>query len=108
VPLENLVGEVAERYNVYFIVPGGASNGGDREVPGFWRRHLGRERVITLDSPEDTSECIALTIGMNEGVIGEADAATRLRTRGPIGRAVNRVVKTVGSLVTTSGRARRL
>ena len=108
VPLDKLIAEVEERYNVYFVIPGGASNGGDKEVLGFWRRHLGRERVITLDSPDDTSECIALTIGMNEGVIGDADAATRLRTRGPIGRAVKRVARTVGSLVTASGRARRL
>jgi hypothetical protein len=66
--LDKMIAEVKERYHPFFIIPGGASNGGDREVLNFWRKHLGGDRVLRLDSPEETSECIARTIAMSEGV----------------------------------------
>ena len=50
----------------------------------FWQQHLGPERVIRLDSPEDTSECIALTIGINEGAISMSDGVEQLQKRGVV------------------------
>ena len=108
VPIEALVAEVTQRYHTYFIIPGGASYGGDKEVLGFWRRLLGRERVIRLNTPEETSESIAVTIGMNEGAITAEDGLAKLRKRGMVGRTVDRVTKAIGALVTTPDRARRL
>ena len=108
VSLDALIAEVTQRYHVFFIIPGGASNGADREVIGFWNRHLGESRVIRLDSPEDTSESIALTIGVNEGAISKEDGFAQLRKRGVVGRTVDRVTKAIGSLVNTPVGGRRL
>jgi hypothetical protein len=69
VPIDQIIDDVRLRYHVYFVIPGGASNGRDREVIGFWNRHLGQEHVLRLDHPRRTSECIARTIGMNEKMI---------------------------------------
>jgi hypothetical protein len=69
VPLNQIVAEAKQRYHVYFILPGGASHGGDAQVLGFWRDHLGKDAVVILQSPEDTSDCIAQLIGVNEAAL---------------------------------------
>src|SRR5688500_8695949 len=104
VPIGNLIQEVGEMYHTYFIIPGGASNGGNKEVLKFWHGLFGRDRVIRLDNPDETSECIALTIGMNEGAITTEDGLAKLRKRGMVGRTVDRVTKAIGALVTTPDR----
>jgi hypothetical protein len=53
---------------------------------------LGQEHVLRLEDPGDTSECIALTIGINEGAINAQDGVTRLRRRGIVGRTLDRVL----------------
>ena len=99
VSVAQIVREAKQRYHVFFVIPGGASNGTDREVIDFWTRHLGQGHVIRLDSPEETSECIALTIGMTEGAVGTEEVEARLRGRGPVGRTVRRVTRALGTLV---------
>ena len=113
IPLETIVEEVKWRYHLYFLIPGGASYGGDSQVLGFWNHHIGPDRVIKLDSPEDTSESIGLTIGINEGVITLNDGVAQMQRRGVVGRTVDRISQALGSLLPTgptvqSPRARRL
>jgi hypothetical protein len=99
IPLGDIIGEVRQRYHLYFIIPGGASYGGDKEVLHFWNEYVGQDRVIQLDSPEDTSECIALTIGMNEGVIDVTGGAEHLRERGLVGRTIDRVTRSLSAIL---------
>jgi hypothetical protein len=107
VPLAKVIDQARERYHVYFVIPGGASNGADQEVLAFWNKHLGQGQVIRLESPEEASECIALTIGINEGAINMEDGIAHLRKRGLVSRTVDRVSRALGSLVTPT-RSRRL
>ncbi len=100
IPLEQIVAEVQQRYHIYYLIPGGASYGSDQQILGYWNRVLGPGRVIKLESPEDTSECIGLTIGMNEGAITMSDGVAQMQRRGIVGRTVDRVSKALGSLVT--------
>jgi hypothetical protein len=99
IPLDQLIAEVKARYHLYYLLPGGASYGGDEQVLGFWRGHLGAQNVIRVETPEDTSESIALTIGMNEGAITMSDAADQLRKRGVVGRTIDRLTGALGSLI---------
>ena len=69
IPLAEIVEEVKKKFHTYFIIPGGASYGADTQVLAFWNNLLGENRVLHLESPEDTSECIAQTIGVTEGTI---------------------------------------
>lgn len=114
VPLSQLIAEARERYHVYFIIPGGASYGADKLVLQFWQQHLGPEHVIHLDEPEDTSECIALAIGIGEGAITSKEGIEQLRQRGVVSRAVDRLAGALGGLlgggtaVLPTDRARRL
>ena len=115
-PLARVIAEVKERYHLYYVIPGGASNGRDREVLAFWNRHVGPDRVIKLDSPDETSERIALTIGTNEGAIpaGEGAEQPGRHGGGVVSRTIGRVTRAVGSLipggatVAPADRARRL
>jgi hypothetical protein len=95
IPLQQIVAEVRQRYHVYFIIPGGASNGGDAEVHRFWLNTLGESHVLQLDSPEDTSEIIGLTIGLNEGALTPDQARQRLQQRGARGDTVDRIAATL-------------
>ena len=64
--LENLVNELHEMYEVYFIIPNLSSYYDDRDVNDFWKKLFG-ERVIKLENPDLVCEAIASIIGANEG-----------------------------------------
>jgi hypothetical protein len=98
IPLEQIVDEVKRKYHLYFLIPGGASYGSDKEIRGFWDSLVGPERVIALDSPEDTSECIGLTIGMNEGRLNVQQAREQMQKRGLIAKAVDRIAGALGMI----------
>lgn len=99
IPIDRIVAEVTSRYHVYYLLPGGASYGGDQQILDFWYAQLGRQNVIRLESPEDTSECIALTICVNEGAITASDGIEHLRRRGVVGRTIDRLTGVLSSLV---------
>jgi hypothetical protein len=98
IPLADLVAELKERFHVYFIVPGGANHGHDPKILRFWQETLGEGRVITLKDPGETSECIALTIGMNEGAIDLSAAKQQLQQRGVVARAIECITGALASL----------
>lgn len=113
ISLDQIVAETKSRYHIYYLLPGGASCGGDQQILGFWSALLGAQNVIQLESPEDTSECIALTIGVNEGAITASEGVEHLRKRGVVGRTIDRLSGVLSSLVPTgptvhTSRPRRL
>jgi len=98
IKLEQIIAEAQQRYHIYFVIPGGASHGGDKHVLDYWGRQLGPQRVLHLDSPEDTSESIALTIGLNEGAIDMSRGVEHMEKRGIVGRAVDRISRALGAV----------
>ncbi len=99
IPVEQIVAEVKERYQLYFIVPGGASHGGDRQVLNFWQKLVGENNVLRLDNPNETSECIGLTIGVNEGAVNVEQGIEHLRAKGIVGRTIDAIRSALGSIV---------
>lgn len=98
IPLEQITAEAGEKYHIFFIIPGGAQHGADAEVVGFWRKLLGPEHVLKLDDPADTSECIAMTIGANEGVITLDQVRQDMIKRGIIASVIDRILKSITGL----------
>ncbi|HEX4796733.1 MAG TPA: hypothetical protein VH370_23275 [Humisphaera sp.] len=96
IPLATLIEEASKRFHIYFLIPGGASHGGDKRIVDFWTAQLGASHVIKLDSPEDTSQSIALIIGGNEGVITAGDGVEHLRKRGLVGQTIDRLSAAMG------------
>lgn len=63
-----LMAEVTHKWDVYYILPAGASYVGDTEVIGFWRDLLG-QNVIQLGDLDAVCETIALAVGLGEDAI---------------------------------------
>ena len=107
-----MVAEAQERYNVYFIVPGGASHGRDPRILDFWRAAIGEDRVIVLQSPEEISQCIALAIGLQEGTIDASKAVDDMQKawhrRGTIDSIMNAAFAVMPGGKVDSDRNRRL
>ncbi len=91
VPLKQLAAEAMERWHVYFVIPGGAAYGRDPTIVQFWSDLLGADHVIALQSPDQTSECIALTIGANEGTVDRPTAVVQMKNRGVVGSAIDAI-----------------
>lgn len=98
IPIRQILAEASEKYHVFFIIPGKAAHGDDRDVQNFWKDLLGPERVLILDDPEDTSECIAMTIGLTEGVIRMDQAEQHLVGRGRGGSALHRLIQAIAGI----------
>src|SRR5688500_4740010 len=105
VPLQQIIDEVRERYHLYYIIPGGAAHGADKDVLRFWTDRLGPNNVIQLDDPHDTSESIALTIGVSEGAVTAGQGVDHLRQRrgGVVSRTIDRLAATLDSIFHRTG-----
>ena len=98
IPLATIADELTARWDTYYLLPGGASYAGDRQVLTFWRDLLG-QNVIELADPDAACETIALTIGIGEDAIdlagGLADLADVGSAAGPaVSRALARTGRT--------------
>jgi len=58
-----------KKWNVYCLIPFGASNYGIREIRETWQGLLGKDHVVFLENPDGVTETIALIVGMGEGKI---------------------------------------
>jgi hypothetical protein len=81
IPTPKVFEKLKERYEVFYILPDGASNGGDRQVLAFWRKLLG-ENVLQLSEPNGAAELIAVSIGTREAVIDLDEGDAHLKDLG--------------------------
>jgi hypothetical protein len=102
IPIETLIKEVQERYNLFFIIPGGASNSGNVRVRDRWVQLLG-QNVIHLDDPSGVCEAVTMTIGLCEGTANLDAAKDDLKTAGSTAKAVNAAAAAVKDLAKNKG-----
>lgn len=69
IPLADLVRELKERWNVFFLIPSGTSHAEDPDLRAFWANLIGPESVIRLPDPSAVSEVIGATVGMFESAV---------------------------------------
>jgi hypothetical protein len=81
IPLPQILTEVKRTFNVFYILPAGASYAGNPEVLDVWHRLLG-QNVIELDDLDAVCETIALTVGLGEEAIDLAAGLADLRDIG--------------------------
>ncbi|MEZ0093355.1 hypothetical protein [Streptacidiphilus sp. EB129] len=110
IPLTALIPELQHRYDVYFILPAGASHAGNPKVLATWRALLG-QNVIELDDLGAVCETIALTVGLGEEAIDLQEGLSDLADVGStatasVGRALAGVARrrSTGAVGTTSPR----
>ncbi|GAA1557134.1 hypothetical protein GCM10009678_45170 [Actinomadura kijaniata] len=92
VPVAEIVRELRERFEVYFIIPEGGYHSGDRRLKEFWQGLLG-QNVLYLDDLDAVCETIALTIGLAEEAIDLAEGLAHLDEAGSTaGASVSRAL----------------
>ncbi len=95
-----IVDELAESYEPFFLIP---DRGRRARCERAWRDLLG-DRVICLESPEDTCLVSALLLTLNEGLLEDvAQIAELLQTQGHERRRIARIVRTVTPFAATLG-----
>jgi hypothetical protein len=97
IPIEKIVREASEMYHVFYILPRGASYGGDKQILGFWRGLLG-EQVLELEDAGAVSELIAATIGLIEGSVDLGKAMADLKEEGASDKAIVGVKNTLATI----------
>ena len=100
IPLAQIIAEVKEKWNVFFLVPGKTSHTSseiDRaELHRYWSGLLGPEHVVMLNNAEAISETIGATVGLCEKDVDLARVATDLAGSGT--SIVNDVTKGLDGL----------
>ena len=67
IPTPEIFKELSKKYLTFYILPEGASYGGDETIIRHWADLLGGEHVLQLKDPEAAAELIATQIGLCEG-----------------------------------------
>lgn len=105
IPTKAILRELQERFHVFYILPQGASYGGNATILGFWRKLLG-QNVLELEDSEAVCETIALTIGMTEGTIDLKAGATDLKDFGVADRTLQVVTTALMNVTAGSAKAK--
>lgn len=76
IPVESIIEEVKEKYEVFYILPKMTSNYNNKTVFETWTRLLG-QNVIRLDDADSICELIASQVALFEGAIDGPDEAEK-------------------------------
>lgn len=88
IPTEEILAELREKFEVFWIIPGGTAHFNDPQVNDPLRAMFG-QNLLKLENPDDVCELIASTIGVNEGY-DLHDVASALKDIGADAGAVGR------------------
>lgn len=101
IPSREIVEEASKTFNCFFLIP---DRGRAGSCERSWRNVLG-DRVICLESPEDTCAASAVLIGLTEGTIADLDAVgPKLESLGKDTAQANRVIRAVEAYATSIGK----
>lgn len=73
IPLETILAEAKELYNIFFIIPAMTLHFTDRELEKWWVKHLSQQNVLKLDDPNQICALIASAVAISENHVGLAD-----------------------------------
>jgi len=82
IPIEDIITELKERYEIFMIRPDGTSHFTTKDIRDRWRHLLGDNHVIEIQSVNVLSETIAGIIGTNEGAVDLDELAEDLKSEG--------------------------
>jgi hypothetical protein len=81
IPLNQIVAQVRQRWELFYILPNLTSYYDDPQILGCWRKLLG-QNVLRLDNPRGISELVAATIGLAEESVSLDDLPRELTAAG--------------------------
>jgi hypothetical protein len=99
-PLAVVVDEAQRMLEPFFLIPDLERR---RQCERAWRDVLG-DRVICMESPRDTTACVAGIVAMNEGAVANLDDfARKLEARGASRARVGAVVRALTPWAASAG-----
>lgn len=96
IPIEQLVADVRERWELFYVLPNLTSYYNDAKIFGFWKDLL-VQNAVKLDDPNGISELIATTIGLCEGAV-DMDGIRRDLTDSGSGGVADNVTKALATV----------
>lgn len=81
IPIQQIIEEAQQMYEIYYILPNLTSYYDDPEILDCWRSLLG-QNVLRLDDPSGISELIASTIGLSKNAVDWSDLSGDLHQAG--------------------------
>lgn len=100
--VKDIYTQLAEKWNVYYVLPNLTSYYNDPEVEAHWRTLVG-ERFLKLEDPNAVCDLIALTIGMTEDSITLDEGLADLNEIGAgTGAAVGKALAGLGAAPASS------
>lgn len=103
IPLQDIVREAQERWNIFFIIPMGATHARDPQIFRRWAEVLGEDHVLQLSNPDGVCETITMAIGINEGTVNIEKAQDDLSTAGSKAAHVNAAAASLNRLAEKHG-----
>jgi len=111
VKTEDVVEAAKQKYEIFFLIPRGASNTDAKWLRDRWGEFLGPQHVILLQDPAAVCETIASVIGVCEGTVDSVDKlASDLKdigaddhTTATVGAALDPLVKSTALARAGSG-----
>jgi hypothetical protein len=97
IPIQDILAEVREKYELYFVIPNLTSYYDDPEIWRCWQELLG-QYVLRLDDPAGISQLIASTIGLSQDAVGWSALSGDLRGAGTTNRVANAVSSALADL----------
>jgi hypothetical protein len=73
IPLKDIIAEVQERYNLFFVLPNLAAHYEDKALHKYWLDLLDQQHFLLLREPEKICELIASTVAITEEYVGLDD-----------------------------------
>ena len=64
---DEIVKELKEKFECFFILPARASNAGDTKMRARWKELFGAQHFLVIDESDGTAQLIATQIGLVEG-----------------------------------------
>lgn len=106
VPIKTIVAAALEKFEIFFVIPGGTINFHNEGIRLFWADLLGPERVIKVADPQAVCETIATTIGLMEGAVVAAGIRADLADVGASATVVAAVTSGLDGLARSTALAR--
>jgi len=102
IPIADLVREVQEKYEVFFLIPAGSNNYNDPRLRTRWTTLLGENRVLMLAQAEAIVEVVAAALAVGEGKT-IADALGTMKVSGIKTAVLNTVSAAFGTTAAREG-----
>lgn len=82
VPTKQIIREVKEKYNLFYVIPLNTSGGRDPEIWSTWRSMLGEEYVLGMEKTSQVCDLVGTVTGVCEGKITAQAAIAQLKEKG--------------------------